>query len=212
MGEDECFITVHICSSTSICSLPQKQCLKQFPPLPLSPPNSLCHPGWPWTPSTLNSGLCLGLTSTSASSAKKHALHSLLLLSYCRYVQTFAICLPHSLLWVRGRDEAHSRPKASGKRGWAHETHSYWTTKSAVHVSCMQRGRVQSACPNAKCNGKHKQHHACLPGVVVLLKSPDFNKLDKKYDIDEQQLFIYFKTAVERSWNVLNANDKYLRY
>lgn len=85
------------------------------------------------------------------------------------------------------------------------------------HKECSQcllhaEGRVHSACPNAKCNRKHKQRHACLSGVVVLLKSPDFNKLDKKYDIDEQQLFIYFITAVERSWNVLNANDKYLRY
>lgn len=62
----------------------------------------------------------------------------------------------------------------------------------------------------AKGNKKHQPCHACLPGVVIFLKPSGFNKLDKKCENDEQQLFVYFKTAMERSLDVLNTNDKYL--
>lgn len=212
MGEDECFITVHISSSTSICSLPQKQCLKQFPPLPLSPPNSLCHSGWPLNSFLLElrpvfrTDIHLRIVCKEAYTAQPAPVELLPISPNIRHLSS-------SFLTLSEGQRRSTQPSKSIRE----ERLSTRNPQLLDHKECSQcllhaEGRVQSACPNAKCNRKHKQRHACLPGVVVLLKSPDFNKLDKKYDIDEQQLFIYFKTAVERNWNVLNANDKYLRY
>lgn len=214
MGEDECFITVHISSSTSICSLPQKQCLKQFPPLPLSPPNSLCHSGWPLNSFLLKLRPVFRTDIHLCIISKKQISHNLLLLTELLPMISPNVHYLSSLFLTLSEGQRQGTQQSKSIREERLSTRNPQLLDHKERSQCLlhAEGRVQSVCPNAKCNRKHKQRHACLPGVVVLLKSPDFNKLDKKYDIDEQQLFIYFITAVERSWNVLNANDKYLRY
>lgn len=172
----------------------------------------LCNPGWPWTQVLPVFKTCiLSPSSTSTSSAKKHIPHKLLLLTDSSHqeAQAFTICVPRSLLSEGQRWSTQQSQTTSEERL------STWNPQLLDKEGCsqclpMQRGgdKVPGQMESAT---KHKQCHACLPSVVTVLKPSAFNKSDKKCDIDEQQLFVYFKTTMGRSLNVFNTNDKYLR-
>lgn len=163
----------------------------------------------------LRSFLCLRLASYPLHPPPHHLQrnipHKLLLLTDSSHqeAQAFTICVPHSLLSEGQRWSTQQSQTTSEERL------STWNPQLLDKEGCsqclpMQRGgdKVPGQMESAT---KHKQCHACLPSVVTVLKPSAFNKSDKKCDIDEQQLFVYFKTAMGRSLNVFNTNDKYLR-